>query len=209
MKPTDPVIFVVDDDASVRIALERLLKSIGFRAQTFDTARSFLEGVSSCDVSCCLILDVRMPQMSGLELQEEMALKGINMPIIFVTQYGTVPISVQAMKAGAIDFLEKPFEEQELIDAIQTAVEKDRRSKREHAEIMQVQERTALLTPREYEVFTRVVSGMLNKQIADDLSVSEKTIKSHRARVMGKMKAKSLASLVRMAEKTGIFPASD
>jgi FixJ family two-component response regulator len=208
MITADPVIFVVDDDPSVRIALERLIKSVGFRVQTFDTARSVLNAVP-CDAPCCLILDVRMPQMSGLEFQQEMALRGLDMPIIFITGHGTVSMSVQAMKAGAMDFLEKPFEEQQLLDAIQTAVEKDRQSKQQKGEMVQIQQRAASLTPREYEVFKLVVSGKLNKQIADELAASEKTIKVHRARVMDKMKAQSLASLVRMAEKIGIFCVSE
>ena len=208
MNSADPVIFVVDDDPSVRSALERLIKSAGFRVQTFDTARSFLNS-APYDAPCCLILDVRMPQMSGLELQDEMALRGLDMPIIFITGHGTVSMSVRAMKAGAMDFLEKPFEEHQLLDAIQAAIEKDRQAKQRQAEIMQIQERAASLTPREYEVFKLVVSGMLNKQIAYELAVSEKTIKVHRAHVMDKMKAKSLASLVRMAEKTGISRVSD
>ena len=208
MKAADPVIFVVDDDPSVRIALERLIKSVGFRVQTFDTARSVLNAVP-CDAPCCLILDVRMPQMSGLEFQQEMALRGLDMPIIFITGHGTVSMSVRAMKSGAMDFLEKPFEEQQLLDAIQTAVEKDRQSKQQKGEMVQIQQRAASLTPREYEVFKLVVSGKLNKQIADELAASEKTIKVHRARVMDKMKAQSLASLVRMAEKIGIFRVSE
>ena len=208
MNSADPVIFVVDDDHSVRTALERLIKSMGFRVQSFETARSFLNS-ASCDALSCLILDVRMPQMSGLELQEKMALRGLNMPIIFITGHGTVSISVQAMKAGAVDFLEKPFEDQQLLDAIYAAIEKDRQSKQEQAEILQIQKRAASLTRREYEVFKLVVSGILNKQIAFELAVSEKTIKVHRARVMNKMKAENLASLVRMAEKIGIFCVSD
>jgi len=208
MNAADPIIFVVDDEPSVRIALERLIKSVGFRVQTFDSARSFFNSVP-CDAPCCLILDVRMPQMSGLELQQEMALRGLDTPIIFITGHGTVSMSVRAMKAGAMDFLEKPFEEQQLLDAIQTAVEKDRQSKRQQAEIVQIQKRAASLTPREHEVFKLVVSGRLNKQIADELAASEKTIKVHRARVMDKMKAQSLASLVRMAEKIGVFRVPD
>jgi FixJ family two-component response regulator len=208
MRTADPVIFVVDDDPSVRIALERLIKSVGYRVQTFDTARSFFNAVP-CDAPCCLILDVRLPQMSGLELQAEMALKGLDMPIIFITGHGTVSMSVRAMKAGAMDFLEKPFEEQQLLDAIQAAVEKDRQSRQQQAEMVQIQKRAASLTPREYEVFKLVVSGRLNKQIAAELAASEKTIKVHRARVMDKMKAQSLASLVRMAEQIGIFRVSE
>ena len=208
MRTAEPVIYVVDDEPSVRIALERLIKSVGFRVQTFDTADSFLISAAS-DAPCCLILDVRLPQMSGMELQQEMALRGLDMPIIFITGHATVSMSVRAMKEGAMDFLEKPFEEQQLLDAIQAAVEKDRQSKQQQAEMMQIQQRAASLTPREHEVFELVVSGRLNKQIADELGVSEKTVKVHRARVMDKMKAQSLASLVRMAEKIGVFRVSD
>jgi len=204
MDPEQPVIFVVDDDSSVRCALARLIKSVGFSVQTFDTAQSFLDSMP-CKAPACLILDVRMPQMSGLQLQEQMALRGLKMPTIFITGHGTVSTGIQAMKAGALDFLEKPFEEQELLDAVQTAIEKDRQTKRRAAEKMQVQKRVALLTPREYEVFKRVVYGKLNKEIADELCASEKTIKVHRSRVMDKMQAESLAALVRMAEKAGIF----
>ncbi len=208
MHSASPIIFVVDDDPSVRIALGRLVKSVGFSVQTFADARSFFD-CTPCDAPCCLILDVRMPQMSGLEIQEAMRLKGLYMPIIFITGHGTVSMSVRAMKAGAMDFLEKPFEEQQLLDAIQAAVEKDRQLKQNRFEILQIQKNAASLTPREYDVFKLVVSGRLNKQIAYKLGVSEKTIKVHRGRVMNKMQAKSLASLVRMAEKIGIFRVSD
>ena len=208
MNSTDAVIYVIDDDPSVRSALERLIKSLGFGVRAFDNARSFLNGAAG-DGPCCLILDVRMPQMSGLELQEEMASKGLTMPIIFITGYGTVPMSVRAMKGGATDFLEKPIDEQQLLEAMQAAIETDRQSKQKQAEILPIQEGADSLTPREYEVFERVVSGRLNKQIADELGVSEKTVKAHRGRVMNKMKAKSLAALVRMAESIGIFRESD
>ena len=208
MKSDSAVIFVVDDDRSVRNALERLIKSVGFRVKTFDRAQSFLDS-AFCESPCCLVLDVRMPQMSGIELQEKMALRGLNMPVIFITGHGSVSMGVQAMKAGATDFIEKPFEDQQLIETIQAAIVKDRQAKQKQAEIMKIQKRAASLTPREYEVFKLVVSGMLNKQIAYELAVSEKTIKVHRARVMEKMKAKSLVSLVRMAEKIGIWGVSD
>ncbi|MDP2644585.1 MAG: response regulator transcription factor [Desulfobacterales bacterium] len=208
MNSADPVIYVVDDDASVRSALERLIKSMGYRVQTFDTARAFLESEPS-HAPCCLILDVRMPRMSGLELQEKLTQSGLRMPIIFISGHGTLSVGVQAMKAGASDFLEKPFEEQEILDAIRAAIKKDRQSRQKQAEIMQLRERAALLTPRESEVFRLAVSGQLNKQIAVELDVSEKTVKVHRSRVMEKMKTRSLASLVRMAEKIGLFRDSD
>ena len=137
MKSDSAVIFVVDDDRSVRNALERLIKSVGFRVKTFDRAQSFLDS-AFCESPCCLVLDVRMPQMSGIELQEKMALKGLNMPVIFITGHGTVSMGVQAMKAGAIDFIEKPFEDQQLIETIQAAIDKDRQTKQEQAEIMQI-----------------------------------------------------------------------
>ena len=202
MNSAEAIIFVVDDDPSLRTALSRLIKSLGLRVQTFDTARSFLNSAAG-DAPCCLILDVRMPNMSGLELQAEMAQRGLMMPIIFITGYGTVSMSVRAMKAGATDFLEKPIDEQQLLEAIQAAIEKDRQSKQKQAEIMQIQKRVDSLTPREYEVFQRVVSGLLNKQIAVELGVSEKTVKAHRGHMMDKMMAKSLAALVQMAEVIG------
>jgi len=200
MADAAPLVFVVDDDDSIRTALERLIRSVGFRVRSFRTARDFL-AQARCDAPCCLILDVRMPQMSGLELQEKMAGKNLPMPIIFITGHGTVAMGVQAMKAGAVDFLEKPFEEQLLLDTIQSAIEKDRRTRQENALVSSLRQRADQLTPREREVFKRVVSGLLNKQIAAVLNISEKTIKVHRARVMAKMKADSLAALVRMADK--------
>jgi RNA polymerase sigma factor (sigma-70 family) len=208
MNSDDAIIFVVDDDPSVRIALDRLIKSLGFTVRTFDTALSFLSSATS-DAPCCLILDIRMPHMSGMELQEEMGRRGLNMPIIFITGHGTISMSVRAMKGGATDFLEKPFEEQHLLDTMQAAIEKDRQSKRKQSEIRHIQERADLLTSREREVFLLVVAGRMNKQIADELGVSEKTVKAHRAHMMEKMKAESLAALVRMAELIGIFREPD
>ena len=203
MTPVETV-FVVDDDASVRNALKRLIRSIGIEVKTFDSAQAFLKH-GSHDGPACLVLDIRMPGMSGVELQEQLTRAGLGMPIIFITGHGNIPMSVKAMKAGAVDFLEKPFEDQKLIDAINIAIKKNKKFKTEQAQIKDLQQRVDSLTPREHEVFILVVSGMLNKQIAFDLGMSEKTVKVHRARVMQKMKAKSLADLVRMAEKVSQY----
>lgn len=200
MTPGEATVFVVDDDASVRTALKRLIKSLGFKVKTFDSAQAFLKN-GPHDGPACLVLDVRMPGMSGIELQEQLTNTGLGMPIIFITGHGSIPMSVNAMKAGAVDFIEKPFEDQKLIDAINMAIKKNKKFRTEQAEIKDLQRRVDSLTPREHEVFILVVSGMLNKQIAFDLGMSEKTVKVHRARVMDKMKAKSLADLVRMAER--------
>ena len=204
MTPADATVFVVDDDRSVRTALRRLIQSLGFKVETFDSAQAFLKQEPH-DGPACLVLDVRMPGMSGIELQQQLTKAGLGMPIIFITGHGNIPLSVQAMKAGAVDFIEKPFEDQKLIDAINIAIKKNKKFRTEQAEIKDLRRRVDSLTPREHEVFILVVSGMLNKQIAFDLGLSEKTVKVHRARVMDKMKAKSLADLVRMAEKAGQF----
>jgi FixJ family two-component response regulator len=204
MTPVDATVFVVDDDTSIRTALGRLINSLGFKVETFDSAQAFLKH-GPHDGPACLILDVRMPGMSGIELQEQLTRAGLRLPIIFITGHGNIPMSVKAMKAGAVDFIEKPFDDQKLVDAINIAIKKNKQFRTEQAEIKQLQRRVDSLTPREYEVFSLVVSGMLNKQIAFDLGMSEKTVKVHRARVMDKMKAKSLADLVRMAEKAGQF----
>jgi len=204
MTPAEATVFVVDDDTSVRSALKRLIQSLGFKVETFDSAQAFLEQGPHAGLAC-LVLDVRMPGMSGIELQQQLTKAGLGMPIVFITGHGNIPMSVQAMKAGAVDFIEKPFEDQKLIDAINIAIKKNKKFRTEHAEIKDLQRCVDSLTPREHEVFILVVSGMLNKQIAFDLGMSEKTVKVHRARVMDKMKAKSLADLVRMAEKFGQF----
>ena len=201
MSPSNATIFVVDDDTSVRTAVKRLIRSLGFVVETFDSAQAFLKHEPH-DGPACLLLDIRMPGTSGIELQEQLAEAGVQIPIIFITGHGNIPMSVKAMKAGAVDFIEKPFEDQKLIDAIHAAIAQNKQFITEQAEINELQQRIDSLTPREHEVFMLVVSGMLNKQIAFDLGMSEKTVKVHRARVMHKMKAASLADLVRMAEKT-------
>lgn len=198
-----PIVFVVDDDKAVRKSLERLIKSVDLTVQAFSSAREFLESDPSAGPSC-LVLDVRMPGLSGIDLQKELGKMGYTMPIIFITGYGDIPMSVRTMKRGAIDFLTKPINDQDLLDAIHRAIEKDKQTRREQDEIGTIQQRVDSLTPREREVFSLVVTGMLNKQIAYDLGMSEKTVKVHRSRVMDKMQADSLAELVRLAYKVGI-----
>jgi len=203
MKENKPLIYVVDDDPSVRKALERLLRSAGYDAKSFASALEFMD-FDHPDLPGCLVLDIRMPKLSGLELQDRMAEKGIFIPIIFITGHGTVPDSVRALKAGAMDFLQKPFKDGELLDAVSLAVKKHGRLRREKKQMKTLLTRLDALTPREREVFGLVVSGMLNKQVAFDLGITEKTVKVHRAQVMQKMGAQSLADLVRFAEKLGI-----
>ena len=200
MSSSNATIFVVDDDTSVRTALKRLIRSLGFTVETFDSAQAFLKR-EPYDGPACLILDIRMPGTSGIELQDELAEEDIQIPIIFITGHGNIQMSVKAMKAGALDFIEKPFEDQKLIDAIHTAIARSKQDRAKLFEIQEVQGRVNSLTPRDYEVFMLVVSGMLNKQIALELGMSEKTVKVHRGRVMQKMEAASLADLVRMDEK--------
>jgi FixJ family two-component response regulator len=197
------VVYVVDDDPSMLRALERLLRSAGHDVRVFASALEFLD-FPLPDAPGCFVLDIRMPQLTGLELQDRMAEKGISLPVIFITGHGTVPDSVRAFKAGALDFLQKPFRDEELLQAVSAGIEKHRRLREERNERKALLARLDTLTPREREVFGLVVSGMLNKQIAYDLGISEKTTKVHRARVMEKMAAQSLADLVRFAEKLGI-----
>ena len=203
MTETDSVVFVVDDDPSVRRAIKRLVESVGLRVDVFGSATEFMNS-SHPDIASCLVLDIRLPGMSGLDFQRELAEAKVHIPIIFITGYGDIPMSVRAMKAGAVEFLTKPFRDQDLLDAIQAGLEKDRAKRRRHAETAVLRERFESLTPSEREVLTRVVSGLLNKQIAAEIGTTEATVKVHRSHLMRKMGANSLPDLVRMAEKIGI-----
>lgn len=205
MKADIPTVYVVDDDVSVLKALERLIRSAGFNAETFDSAQEFLNR-GSYDSPCCLVLDVRMPDLSGIDLQQELSKLGLSIPIIFLTGHGTIPMSVQAMKAGAVDFLTKPCNDEELLQTIHQSIEKNRLERSEQAGSDSIRLRIDSLTKRENQVFRMVISGMLNKQAGYELGISEKTVKIHRAHVMQKMQADSLAELVRLAERVGITP---
>jgi FixJ family two-component response regulator len=203
VKEDKAAVYVVDDDPSVRKAIERLLRSTGYDAMAFASAPEFLN-FTCPDTPGCLILDIKMPELSGLDLQDLLIEKGLFLPIIFITGHGTVPASVKAFKAGALDFLQKPFKKMELLDAVYRGIEKHRSLRQEQKEMKILRTRLETLTPREYEVFSLVVSGLLNKQVAFDLGITEKTIKVHRARVMQKMGAQSIADLVRFAVRLGI-----
>ena len=203
MNETRPIVFVVDDEPSVCVSLKRLLRSVGLEARTFASAQEFLR-CERPNAPGCLVLDVRLPGLSGLDLQQELAVEKIDLPVVFITGHGDIPMSVRAMKAGAVEFLTKPFREQDLLEAIQRGIEQHRLVRQHSAEVRILQQGYALLTPREREVFPLVTSGLLNKQIAAQLDASEKTIKVHRGQVMQKMKAESLADLIRMAEKLGL-----
>jgi FixJ family two-component response regulator len=200
MKEPEPIVFVIDDDRMIREGLQSLIRSVGLRVETFASARDFLSAKLP-DAPSCLVLDVRMPDVSGLDLQRKLNDANIHIPLIFITGHGDIPMSVRAMKEGAQEFLTKPVRGQDLLDAIQKAVERDRSLRKERGEMADVRARFDSLTPREKEVLDLVVAGLLNKQIADELGTSELTIKTHRAHVMEKTGADSLAHLVRMAEK--------
>jgi RNA polymerase sigma factor (sigma-70 family) len=195
-----PVVFVVDDDRSVRSSLKLLISSVGLQVESFESADTFLQRKPP-DAPSCLVLDVRLRGLSGLDFQRELAAKNIHIPIVFITGHGDIPMSVRAMKAGAVEFLTKPFRDQDLLDAVRIALERDRSRREGEKELTDLQQRFDSLTPREQKVISLVVSGMLNKQIAGQLGTAENTVKVHRSRAMEKMKAQSLADLVKMIEK--------
>ena len=195
-----PVVFVVDDDPSVRSSLKFLMSSVGLQVESFDSADALLQRKLP-DAPSCLVLDVRLRGLSGLDFQRQLAARNCHIPIIFITGHGDIPMSVRAMKAGAVEFLTKPFRDQDLLDAVRIALEKDRERRERKKEVSDLKERYNSLTPREQEVISMVVSGMLNKQIADQLATAENTVKVHRSRAMEKMQAQSVAELVKMIDK--------
>src|SRR6202140_4702502 len=203
MAEAEPIVFVIDDDPSVRRAIRRLIGSVGLQVELFGSAKEFLHSRRP-DAPSCLVLDIRLPGMSGLDFQRELALANVHIPIVFITAHGDIPMTVRAMKAGAVEFLTKPFRDQDLLDAIQVALERDRARRQRQAETATLRARLESLTPREREVLPLVVSGLLNKQVAAEIGTTEATVKVHRSQLMRKMGADSLPELVRMAEKIGI-----
>ena len=208
MAELEPTVFVVDDDALVRRSMERMLRIAEFKVQTFASARDFLSCIRP-EGPGCLVLDVRMPGLSGLDLQQELSQSGKQIPIIFLTGHGDIPMSVRAMKAGAVEFLTKPVKQRTLLEAIQAAIERDRVTCQARAATEDLRARYEKLTPREREVMSLVVAGLLNKQVAGELATAERTIKFHRAHIMQKMGVESLAELVRMVEKLGVSSRAD
>jgi len=198
-----PIVFVVDDEPAICLSLKRLVRSVGLEAETFTSAREFLRSKRP-DGPACLVLDVRLPDLSGLDLQQELLDANVDLPVIFITGHGDIPMSVRAMKAGAVEFLTKPFRDQDLVDAVQHGIEKHKAARQQRAELAELRALYDSLTPREREVLPLVTAGLLNKQIAAELCASEKTIKVHRGQVMHKLRAESLAQLVRIAEKLGL-----
>jgi FixJ family two-component response regulator len=196
------VVFVIDDDPSMRLALEDLVSTVGLEVRAFAAPQEFLQSKRP-DAPCCLVLDVRLPGMSGLTFHKELANEGVALPVIFITGHGDIPMSVRAMKAGAVEFLTKPFHDQDLLDAIHAAIERDRKRRREAVRLAELRERFATLTERERQIMSFVVNGRPNKQIAAELNLSEMTVKVHRGQVMRKMHAGSLPELVRMADRLG------
>jgi RNA polymerase sigma factor (sigma-70 family) len=200
MSDTEPIVFVVDDDPSVRRAMKRLIGCVGLQVELYGSAQEFLASKLP-NVPSCLVLDIRLPGTSGLNLQHHLTEANIQIPIIFITAHGDIPMTVRAMKAGAVEFLTKPFRDQDLLDAIQQGLERDRARRQQDSEIAVLRERFESLSPREREVATMVVSGMLNKQIAAQIGTAENTVKVHRSRAMEKMQASSLADLIKMIER--------
>ena len=200
MKNVDEVVIIIDDDPSMRQAITTLIETVGLNSQTYSSGQEFLQS-PRLDVPSCLVLDVRLPGLSGLNLQRELSERGMNIPIIFISAYGDIPMSVQAMKAGAVEFLTKPFRDQDLLDAIAQALARDGEVRRQRADLAVLRQRHQTLTAREREVMSLAVAGLLNKQIASQLGTSEKTVNVQRGRMMHKMQADSIAALVRMAEK--------
>jgi FixJ family two-component response regulator len=204
MNETLPIVFVVDDESAVGVSIKRLLHSVGLEARHFTSASEFLRAKRP-DAPGCIVLDVRLPDLSGLDLQQELAKANVDLPVIFVTGHADIPMTVRAMKAGAVEFLTKPFREQELLEAVQRAISRHRQILDQRSSMRVLQSRYELLTPREREVYPLVASGLLNKQVAAELNASEKTIKVHRGQLMQKMEAHSLSDLIRMAEQLGVL----